>query len=127
MTTFADLRTQLAQARTQKSAADAQVAQQSAQLKAIQSQIAALSRLGPAQSTRLASLQKQADALTTIFQYESDTRWLALRSHGRELCILSDVHPAAERGNDGIVYHRLSKGSITRVPTHDHRRSRMGE
>ena len=53
----------------------------------------------------------QADALATIFQDESDTRWLELRSHGRELCILSDVHPAAERGNDGIVYHCLSKGA----------------
>jgi len=65
MTTFADLRTQLAQARTQKSAADQQVAQQNAQLKSVQSQISALSRRGAAQSNQLAALQKQADALTT--------------------------------------------------------------
>lgn len=65
MTTFADLRTQLAQARTQKSAADAQVAQQSVQLKSVQSQIAALSRQGTTQAGKVAGLQKQADALTT--------------------------------------------------------------
>ena len=64
MTTFADLRTQLAQARTQKSAADAQVAQQSAQLKSVQSQIAALSRQGTAKALQIAALKKQADALT---------------------------------------------------------------
>ena len=65
MTTFADLRTQLAQARSQKSAVDAQVAQQSAQLKTVQRQIAALSRLGAAQADQLAALKKQADTLTT--------------------------------------------------------------
>jgi hypothetical protein len=65
MTTFANLRTQLAQARTQKSAADAQITQQSAQLKSVQSQIAALSRQGAAQANQMAALQKQADALTT--------------------------------------------------------------
>ncbi|MFI5113329.1 MAG: hypothetical protein ACHP9S_10910 [Terriglobales bacterium] len=64
MTTFADLRTQLAQARTQKSAADARVAQQIAQLKSVQSQVAALSRQGAAQANKVAELQKQADALT---------------------------------------------------------------
>lgn len=65
MTTFADLRTQLAQARTQKSAADAHVAEQSAQLKSVQSQIATLSRQGAGQAQKIAGLQKQADALTT--------------------------------------------------------------
>ena len=65
MTTFADLRTQLAQARTQKSAAEGKVAQQSAQLKSVQSQIAALSRQSAAQANQLAALEKQADALTT--------------------------------------------------------------
>jgi len=58
-----------------------------------------------------AGTSRTGDALATIFQDERDTRWLELRSHGRELCILSDVHPAAERGNDGIVDHRLSKGA----------------
>jgi hypothetical protein len=66
MTAFTDLRTQLAQARAQKSAADAQVAQQNAKLKAVQSQIATLSRqAGRQTAATLAALQKQADALTT--------------------------------------------------------------
>ncbi|HEY2496510.1 MAG TPA: hypothetical protein VGK24_05530 [Candidatus Angelobacter sp.] len=66
MTTFADLRTQLAQARTQKSAADAQAALQNAQLKSIESQIATLSRQSGGQTSHsLAGLQKQAATLTT--------------------------------------------------------------
>jgi hypothetical protein len=66
MTTFADLRTQLAQIRTQKSAADAQAALQSAQLKAIESRIATISRQAGEQTAQtLAALQKQAATLTT--------------------------------------------------------------
>ncbi len=67
MTAFTDLRTQLAQARTQKSAADAQLAVQNQQLKAVQSQIAVLSRQATGQATEqqtLAALQKQADTLS---------------------------------------------------------------
>jgi hypothetical protein len=50
-----------------------------------------------------------AAGLATIFQDERHTCWLELRSHRCELSILSDVHPAAEGGNDGIVDHRLGK------------------
>ena len=65
MTTFADLRTQLAGVRAQKSAADAQAALQSAQLKAVQGQIATLSRSAGAETDRtLAALQKQVATLT---------------------------------------------------------------
>ena len=68
MTDFADLRTQIANARAQRDAAAAQLATQREQLKQTQRQIALLQRLdggSGSQRERLGALQKQAQALSS--------------------------------------------------------------